>query len=436
MSVIILTTGAPGTGKSYSRVRWLLTDYLINNIGIYITNIPLNVDLIADHVSKKTGKDRQQYIDRLHVIPKKELDLWASISESTEIITYENEEIYKVESDISDIDASNFAPVKYLNQFDLSNAHVAIDEFHLYFAKTSSRKIKKLWNDFFAEIRKTGCTFEGISQDMGLFPREFIGKVGQRIDLLPYADTREPFTNIRMGDWYQLRAGFTGIDEQRICQTEYNKGTSFSGGVKWTKNHVEVFKICSDYYPFYNSYQRNDNATTGTVITPAQQYKKRIWIWFLRRNFFKIFWRLVIVSVFFWLCFFGGFQYVFTRFNTGLQGLASSNSPVQTRKKLKTNNTDVKNVSSARAIQTSNNINNIKTANLAYKDDLFADRVHDKDGFKPALFFDDFVWLRNGLKIFVNYKFKGGFYDGKIVKSISNEERFYTLSDDTNIYMF
>ena len=55
-SVIILTTGQPGSGKSYSRVRFLVEDFLLNDTGLYITNLPLKVDEICYHLSQKTNK--------------------------------------------------------------------------------------------------------------------------------------------------------------------------------------------------------------------------------------------------------------------------------------------------------------------------------------------------------------------------------------------
>ena len=53
MSTLWLTTGQPGSGKTYSRVRWLVSDFLPNTKGLYITNLPLNIDLIAEYLFEK-----------------------------------------------------------------------------------------------------------------------------------------------------------------------------------------------------------------------------------------------------------------------------------------------------------------------------------------------------------------------------------------------
>ena len=64
------------------------------------------------------------------------------------------------------------------------------------------------------------------------------------------------------------------------------------------------------------------------------------------------------------------------------------------------------------------------------------ERIANLERFKPAMFFDSFCWLRNGIKISLGYKFKEEPYNGKCVKEINQAERFYSLSDDTVVYMY
>ncbi len=53
-SVITITTGVPGAGKTYVRAaRFLVDDFLINSNGIHISNFPLNIDAISETVYKK-----------------------------------------------------------------------------------------------------------------------------------------------------------------------------------------------------------------------------------------------------------------------------------------------------------------------------------------------------------------------------------------------
>lgn len=159
MSVLILTTGQPGAGKTYSRVLWLVTDFLLNSDGIYITNLPLKVDLICEYVSKKTGKSVEDIKKRIHIIPDDVMRSWRDLSDRSK-----KQELMRYKEN------NDFPPAKYFESFQLDNARIAIDEFHRYFNKKSPSDLSLLWNDWFAEIRKLGCSFEAITQTSFCFP--------------------------------------------------------------------------------------------------------------------------------------------------------------------------------------------------------------------------------------------------------------------------
>lgn len=429
MSVIILTTGAPGTGKTYSRVRWLVRNFLVENkTGLYITNFRLNVDEIASDVAKRTGRDADDIRARIVLIPDSELLEWRDFatSESKQKLAQR-------------IDRVGFPPAMYFEQFNLENAHIALDEFHRYFCKQNSALWGKSWNEWFAEIRKLGCTFEAITQDMSLIPNEFIGKTGYRIDLIPFADERDPFFKIPHYDWYQLRAVYTGEVAQKICQIEYKKGTSFTGRVKWKRCHHENFEITPDYYKYYNSYQASEqDQKIAHVPQPYEIYKKRIFLWFLRRHFFKLSGRFLIVFLFLWLCFGGGIVMIIGGFTATLAKMGQANRlPTATKqvRQVKQVSPPVKssdskgegaNVSPADA----DLLRRMENANSLYgvqEDELL---------YKPALFFENDCWLRNGVKIHRGYKFQGGVYDGKTVAVVDTVERYYILDDNTRVAMY
>ena len=415
-SVIVLTTGQPGSGKSYSRVLWLVTDFLINNTGLYITNLPLKVDEISDYVSNKLGCSPDAVRSRLIIIPKPELDKWYALQHEK-----------KANLDLMR-ECNSFPPQEYFDKFDLTNAHICIDEFHLYFSKNHPPILRELWSIWFAEIRKLGCTFEAVTQDMSLIPREFVGKVGRRIDLIPVATTRDPFFGILMGDWYELRSGLLGLCEQKISETEYRKGTSFTGSVKWVESSSKKFVISPDYYRFYNSYQRNDNEKTGKVISPSERFGKRVIFWFIRRNFFRLLSRFVIVLVFFWLCFGGGMTMLINKFISTTESISRSNG-------LK-NNSHQSSSQKISPVPEKKSLNYSPRSKKQSNEKDSSDFEKDSVLYKPALFFGSSCWLRNGIKISVGFKFKGGVYDGKVVKKIDSQERCYYLVDDTCVLMF
>lgn len=423
-SVLYLTTGQPGCGKTYSRVRWLISEFLPNSTGLYITNFPLNVELIADAVASKTGKTREEYISRIHVIPNDEMKSWMSLNDRSR------------KQDLSEMkNSGNFRPVQYLESLDLNNARVAIDEFHLYFEKKSPPDLLLMWNNWFSEIRKTGCTFEAITQDMSLLPVEFIGKVGVRTDLIPYGTTRDPFLNIPLSDYYELRAAYLGIREQKICQTEYRKGTSFTGRAKWLVNHVEKFSITSEFFPFYNSYQRTgSDGKKGSVTLPADRYKKLTALWFLRRHFFKLLGRLIIVVLFFWLTLGGGFTFLIDKFVRTLGKVTEANM----RKKENANvqpkkpNPVSPSVASSAASGATSPVQPGEGVTAGSPGPV----VPDLSVYKPSMFLDKGCYLRSGLYISVGYIFRSGHYEGKKIVSINFSDRSYELDNGELVSMY
>lgn len=417
MSTIILTTGQPGAGKSYSRVRWLVKDFLLNSDGIYITNIPINVNLIAETMANKTSKPIEHFLNRLVIIDFDELKLWEQLQN-------ENKDYLK------NLSMEDFLPYVFFNKHNLQNCHIAIDEFHLYFNKNLNANLKKLWNDFFAEIRKLGCTFEAITQDSSLLPREFIGKVGTWVDLVPLKNLRDPFFHILLGDWYELRGAYFGIVEQKICQQEKIKVSSLSA-VKWKITKEDKFVISSEFYQYYSSYQRNDTGLVSDVKTPSEIYGKKTIFWFLRRNFLTLFGKILLSIFVIWLCFFGGITYTITSFTGLLQNMAFSNNSNVNKKR----NEVKKNVVPNEKIAQTSLSSPVSDTAVASADEEKTEIINNDD-YKPAMFFNGFCWLRNGIKIYKDFQFNGGIYDKKTVLEINANERFYVLDDSTILFMY
>lgn len=442
MSVIILTTGQPGAGKSYSRVRWLVTDFLPNSSGHYITNLPLNIDLICEHLAKKTGKDFSYFYNRLHVIPDEELKSWRDLA------LLDKQELTKIKDD------KGFRPGEYFSTFDLQGAHIAIDEFHRYCSKSDPILLKKIWNDWFAEVRKLGCTFEAITQDINQVPRDFFGKVGQKIDLAPFANTRDPFFKIKMYDWYQLRGGLTGFIDSSIEEVESIKDISNTGGVKWKESRRDRYGMDSSIFVFYNSFQKSDNSNKVQDFScPALVYKKRIIFWFLRRNFFSIFGRIFLVVLVSWLCFFGGLGLFIEGFLNSSKKIASSNGGDMdlftdkgkgrgdVEKKEKVSSTYFSGERSSLRFPVVVDSSLKRDADSFYFRDLsvFQDSkvvLDILEDYKPALFLDEKLYLRNGIMIQKNFILKGGYYDKMQVTDVDSQLRTYTLDSQYIFYMY
>ena len=397
MSTIILTTGQPGSGKSYSRVRWLIQDYLVNSTGIYITNIPINSETISS-----TFSDSEYILNRLKVIPFEVLKEWEQLSN-------------RDKNELKNLKIEDFPPYKFFTQFNLENSHIAIDEFHLYFNKNLNSHVKKLWNDFFAEIRKLGCTFEAITQDSALLPREFVGKVGKWVDLVPLKNLRDPIFKIPLADWYELRTAYFGLTEQKVQQQEKIKVSSLLS-TKWKIINTENFVISSEFYKFYNSYQRNDTGKSSDYKTPSQIHGKMTIFWFLRLHFFKLLSKIFLAAIIIWVCFGGGLLSGIRLFTKTLNKISTKNGIVKNEKKKR----------------------NVVNSSIALSDKQVSDSPIDEGQgeYLPALFFEGVAWLRNGERVYVGYKFTKGVYNGKKVVKISASDRKILLDNGDTLFMY
>lgn len=409
-SILSATFGTPGSGKTYSRCKWLVDDFLINSPdGIYITNIPLNIDIICDYISKLRKVSPDSVRDRLHVIPDDVLLQWEKLNQ------VEN-------SDLKSLDSSNFPPTVYFQQFNLSGAHIAIDEFHKYFGKKSPRALRALWNDWFAEIRKTGCVFEAITQSYGQMNDEFLDKCQTRLELVNHSDSKDPIFQVRMGDWYELKAGLFGhLPLQRVSERETMRGTSVSGKIVWKEtSKSKSYLLTPEYFRFYNSF-RNYTGSSSERKSPSQIYKRKIWIWFLRRNLLNILPRIFLTCIVLWFLLFGGFQFCLTRLVSVLGHVGKSNGSPSVQ------------VSQPVYSGKSNGSPSVQSAQSLHPNEQV---IVDYDSYKPALFYDNFCFLRNSSEIFVGYIFKGGPYDGLSVKEINSSKRFFVLSDGVVVSMY
>ena len=417
MAVVILTTGVPGCGKSYVRgVRFLVDDFLINSRGIHISNFPYNIDLIAEDVSKKINSGigtfgfRRKKVtpddikNRIKIIPDDELQRWR---------------------------AEKSGPWEYFKGCDLKYAHIAIDEVHNFISNNMSAEYLKKWDDFLGEVRHRGCTFEGITQDVAMVNRVLIGRAAVRYELVPAEDSRDPFFKIKMLDWYELKAGFTGSFHKTVFM--YEKRKLF---VSWVTNHVSRFLLIPDYFKYYNSFsaslQEKGQGATDEGRAVENEFQRRgklsLLFWFLRRNFFTLFWRLSLAGFLFWLCFCGGLSFFITRWLDVSGAMANSNGGKIEKQ--------VKSDSDSSSDDDFEEVKDKKTGKMVRRKKKLDAGL---DVFKPAMFFEGKCWLRNGMRIEQGFEFKKRevkVLNDRKVKKVDAVERNYTLDDGFIVNMY
>ena len=188
MAVVILTTGVPGCGKTYVRAaRFLVDDFLVNTRGIHFSNFPLEVDTIAQDVSKKLSKG---FFKKLKRVTPEDIKRRIQIIPDDVLQSWRREES---------------GPWDYFKGVNLKYAHIAIDEIHNFISSSKSDEYLKLWDEFLGEVRHRGCTFEGVTQDIGQVGQVLKGRAAVRLELIPAEDLRDPWFKIKMSDWYELK---------------------------------------------------------------------------------------------------------------------------------------------------------------------------------------------------------------------------------------
>lgn len=429
MSVIMLTTGVPGCGKTYVRAaRFLVDDFLINTRGVHYSNFPLNVDVIADEVSRKMSRKFGIFgLKKRKVTPE-------DIKKRIVVIPDEVLQSWRMERS---------GPWDYFAGVNLKYAHIAIDEIHNFLSPLSSLEYVQAWNDFLGEVRHRGCTFEGLTQDVGQVSQVLKGRAAVRLELVPGEDLRDPYFKIKMLDWYNLKAAFTGSFHKTVIAFEKRKLFS-----SWKVNHSRCFLIVPEYFKYYNSFNASlqekaqGEGAEEQDRTPLNEYQQRgkisLLCWFFRRNWVTLTWRTAAVVLGIWLCFFGGISWVISDF------ISSTNKAVQSNMgaSVVNDNSVSEKVPAEEKTASASPVEHSLQENKMEKKGKKGDKsgsvsaLPPVDPYKPAMFFDGCCWLRNGQKIDIEYEFKEGIYAGKKVAGISEMDRYYCLDDGTVIHMY
>ena len=319
-SVITLTTGVPGAGKTYVRAaRFLVDDFLINSTGIHISNFPLNVDAIADTVYKKLH--RGGVLARLFSIKRKNITL-EDIKSRIEVIPDVVLQSWKW---------GRSGPWDYFRGRDLRYCHIAIDEIHNFVSDNKPIEYLQQWDDWLGEVRHMGCTFEGLTQDITQVAQCLVGRASIRLEIVPGETLRDPFFKISMGDWYELKACLTGEYHKTVFEIEKRKTDR-----RFVTNNTRRFLIVPEYFQYYNSFSASLSEKADGIDdkgrAPLCEYQKRTKIglifWFIRRNLFSLFSKLFLTVGVVWLCFFGGFSICLDYFMS-LMGVASASNTAQ-----------------------------------------------------------------------------------------------------------
>jgi hypothetical protein len=297
-SVITLTTGPAGSGKTYVRcARFLVDEWLPERSGVHYSNFPVFRERVAEFVAKKLGKTADEYLDRIQIIPESVLNTWVS---------------------------GQSGPWDYFKDRCLDGCHIAIDECHNFCGAKSNHKIRQRWQAWLGEIRHQGATVEFLSQSPEKVAREIHYEAGLRLSLVNSEDRRDPFLGILLGDWYELRAGFiTREYETTVWEVERR---AVDG--KWIEQNKRVFALDPFYFEFYDSFStpvQGGHKATGQAREFQKRTRRGLLWWFFKRNAFSIIPRCMMVGAIVYLCT-GGSTWVLNTMIGTMEKVSASNS--------------------------------------------------------------------------------------------------------------
>jgi hypothetical protein len=283
-SQIVVTTGASGSGKTYRRCsHYLVTDFLVNRSGIHISNFPVKRQAMQDYYDEKNIDI--DVFERVRLIPEDVLTSWV-----------------KLES----------GPWDYFKDFDLSGCHLALDEAHNYVSVHHPKRNRMNWQMWLGELRHRGATIEFLTQNESKLAREVLQECEIRYEILNGENRVDPVLKIRMSDWYELRAAFTGKYIAPCYELEYQQRKG-----RWVVQHEVRFLRDPVFFAFYDSFSA---PIQGGVAgeTEKREFEKRskfgVLFWFVRRNFGVLLYPFLIVALFVWLLFFGGVKVIVEKF--------------------------------------------------------------------------------------------------------------------------
>ena len=290
-SVITLTTAPTGTGKTYVRCgRFLWDEWLKETDGVHYSNFPIRFEpwedewgrsgrgLVAEAVDR-LGMTEEEVRHRIQVIPSEETALWER-------------------------DSGEFGPWSTFANVDLDGAHIAIDESHLYWPAKGANKRCKALLDWIADVRHRGCTVEFITQNRMQVSADLRRAANMEIRLSRWDEKYEPLFGIRLGDYLEVLAAFTG-QYRGIVREDHLVSDGERMSIVKSKN----WDFDPFYFSLFNSHSAPAKGGKGGLGAkpPHVRYPgRKIFRWFLFRNWFCLGWRLSMVAALYWFVFAGG----------------------------------------------------------------------------------------------------------------------------------
>lgn len=272
-ATITLTVGVSGSGKTYRRCAMYIADeWLPKHTGVLYCNYPVNFEGLE--------KDFEGYNvrERIRIIDDDELQKWRT---------------------------GQSGPWDYFKGIDLSGSRICIDEAHNFCHRKSDLKIRRAWSAFVGELRHRGAQLELLTQNEQKLATELLNEAEIKLEIINGESRRLPIFGFRMGDLYELRAKIIGKYLAPSYEVEY-----IQYGSRFRRQHEEIFYRIDKYFHYYDSFSApQDGESKGGKAEkhPYEVYSFPVLLlWFFSRYPIRMICQVTLISLFCWLCFFGG----------------------------------------------------------------------------------------------------------------------------------
>lgn len=285
--VVTFLTAPARSGKSFNEVRKLVDETIPQESGMIYTNLPLHCDKIADYCYEKYKIEKEDTLERLHIIPREIEHQWKEAGR-VEYDQHTGEKIGKYPT---------CGPWDYFAGKKMSGATIIIDEIHNFCGAIGTPKaIRDLWQTWLGELGHNQAVFRCLSQAPEKVADSIKNEAAAYYTIRNTGLDTDPYFKIEIYDWLELWCGLFGgeynvyVFEQETKKVEGRK----------VKGKRKLHKMGQPYFSFYDSFNApiaHDHAEDVKQFEHEyeRQLKKgpvkgRIGIswWFFKKYFYEL----------------------------------------------------------------------------------------------------------------------------------------------------
>lgn len=262
-NVVSFYTGVARSGKTFRLVVKIVDEILPLTEGVIYTNLPLNVDAIADYCSVKQSVSRETILERLHIVSRVTEEIWRDAGKPLIDSSGKKVGVYPLEG-----------PWEYFADKPLSGATIIIDEIHNFCGSIGTPKtVSNMWQKWLGELGHNQAVFIGVSQAPEKVHACIKQESAAQYSIRNTGLDRDPFFKIEVYDWLELWAGMFNqpykvfVFEQEVQKIEGRK----------ERGQRQLYRMGPPYFDFYDSFNKPISNEQSEDVKPFEhEYEKHL----------------------------------------------------------------------------------------------------------------------------------------------------------------